>query len=94
MGKLNELRKSEPVRSIVYPALVLLAGLLVTKGVITDDEVSTLIVEILGLILIGGTAAEGARSHVFPEEKIKEAVADLPHSIGVSLAEQLKLRLP
>ena len=83
--KLKSLRESEPVRTTVYPVLVLGLGVLVGSGKLSSDT-SDLISTIAGLPL-GITAAEAARAKVTPAGKVAEAVSDVVFEVrqaGVS----------
>lgn len=66
-------RRTEPVRTTVYPLIVLGLGFLVGTGKI-DTDTSSLIDLAVGLIL-GVGATEGARSQVTPVAKVQDRVA-------------------
>ncbi|KIQ15341.1 hypothetical protein [Rhodococcus sp. MEB064] len=68
MSALARLRAYEPVRLYVYPLLLVLVGLLVTRGAI-DSSVGDLIIAATAAIL-GIGAAETARAKVTPEAKV------------------------
>lgn len=55
---------SEPIRTRVYPVLVVVAGYLAVKGVLDSDTASL----VLGLAaaLVGGVATEAGRARVSP----------------------------
>lgn len=83
--KLKSLRESEPVRTTVYPLLIVGLGVLVGSGKLSSDT-SDLIVSVVGLGL-GITAAEAARAKVTPAGKVAEAVTDVVYEVrqaGVS----------
>lgn len=79
MNFLKKLRSNEPVRLYVYPALVVLVGLLVTRGVI-DAELADLVTGAVALVL-GIGAAEAARAKVTPAGKVAEAVTDVVYEV-------------
>lgn len=85
IGKLKSLRESEPVRTTVYPLLIVGLGILVGSGKLSSDT-SDLIASAIGLGL-GITAAEAARAKVTPAAKVAEAVSDVVFEVrqaGVS----------
>ncbi|MFC9769108.1 hypothetical protein [Rhodococcus jostii] len=74
VNKLKSLRASEPVRTTVYPILILALAVLVGSGTLSSDT-SDLITTITGLVL-GVGATEAARSKVTPAGRVAE-VADV-----------------
>ncbi|MFC9768946.1 hypothetical protein [Rhodococcus jostii] len=74
VNTLKALRESEPVRTTVYPILILALGLLVGSGTLSSDT-SDLITALAGLVL-GVGAAEVARAKVTPAGRVVE-VADV-----------------
>lgn len=74
MSFLAKLRAYEPIRLYVYPLLVILVGILLTRGVIdgaTADLIRGLL-EALAVGVLGVSAAEAARARVTPEAKVLE----------------------
>lgn len=78
-NKLASWRRSEPVRTTVYPILVLGLGVLVGTGRISLDT-STAIDGAVTLIL-GITATEAARAKVTPQAKATQAVIDVVEEV-------------
>ncbi|MFC9768681.1 hypothetical protein [Rhodococcus jostii] len=74
LTKLKSLRASEPVRTTVYPILILALAVLVGSGTLSSDT-SDLITTIAGLVL-GVGATEAARAKVTPAGRVAE-VADV-----------------
>lgn len=56
--------RREPVRTKLYPALVLVVALMATKGVIDEDAVR--LFDALLTTVLGVSATEAARSKVSP----------------------------
>ncbi|MGW4090031.1 hypothetical protein [Nocardia sp. NPDC004750] len=73
MSKILSTLRTEPVRAILYPLLVILAGVLVTRGVVDEFSADT-IIGIVGAIL-GVPAAEIARAKVTP---VSNPIAGMP----------------
>jgi len=89
VDRVVELRRSEPVRTTVYPVLILGLGVLVASGKLSSDT-SDLITSVVGLAL-GITAAEAARAKVTPQAKAAETVIDVVSAVqkaGVSAEVQ------
>lgn len=78
-NKIASWRRSEPVRTTVYPILVLGLGVLVSTGRITLDT-STAIDGVVALIL-GITATEAARAKVTPQAKATQTVIDVVEEV-------------
>ncbi|MFD7046050.1 hypothetical protein [Rhodococcus jostii] len=74
LSELKNLRESEPVRTTVYPILILALAVLVGSGTLSSDT-SDLITAIAGLLL-GVGATEAARAKVTPAGRVAE-VADV-----------------
>jgi len=68
MNKVLSVVRSEPIRAILYPVLLILIGALVAKGVLTDFS-SDIVIGLIGAVL-GIPAAEAARSKVWPSAKL------------------------
>lgn len=64
MSKLIAALRTEPIRTILWPVLVALAGVLVVRGIV-DQFSADVIIGIVGAIL-GIPAAEAARAKVSP----------------------------
>ena len=88
MTTLAKLRAYEPVRLYVYPLLVILVGLLVTRGAI-DASIGDLVVA-AATALLGVGAAEAARAKVTPEAK----VLDLGIAVAADAIEAVKHNQP
>lgn len=73
MKFLAKLKDSEPLRLYVYPVLVVLLGVAVTRGVV-DQSVADMLLPLVGL-LIGVPAVEIARAKVTPQAKLPDIVA-------------------
>ncbi|MFC9761638.1 hypothetical protein [Rhodococcus jostii] len=89
VDRLVELRRCEPVRTTVYPILLLGLGVLVASGKLSSDT-SDLITSVVGVVL-GITAAETARAKVTPQAKAAETVIDVVAAVqkaGVSAEMQ------
>lgn len=85
MTLLAKLRAYEPIRLYVYPLLVILVGLLVTRGAI-DASVGDLVVA-AATALLGIGAAEAARAKVTPEAKVLELGAAVAADAAVAVRE-------
>lgn len=66
MTSLMSRLRSEPVRGVIYPLLTLILGILVTRGIITNDWLD--LISVLAVALLGVPAVETARSKVTPVE--------------------------
>lgn len=65
---INAQLKGEPLATRIGPALLLVVGYLVTRGVI-DDDLGQLIAAVV-TVLVGGTALAAARALVTPMSKL------------------------
>ncbi|MFC9769616.1 hypothetical protein [Rhodococcus jostii] len=74
VNTVKSLRASEPVRTTVYPILILALAVLVGSGTLSSDT-SDLITALAGLVL-GVGATEAARAKVTPAGRVAE-VADV-----------------
>ncbi len=63
--------RSEPIRTILYPLLAILVGVLVARGVV-DQSGADIITGVVAALL-GIPAAEAARNRVTPWPKIPAA---------------------
>lgn len=78
MNRLRTLFREEPIATRVGPAVVLIAGYLLTRGVI-DSDTADLITALVALIA-GGGAVVGARALVFPMAKLLRRPGDRPET--------------
>lgn len=69
---LRGLRGNEPVRLILWPALIALVGWLVARGTI-DTNAADLITA-LAMLILGGSGIEAARLQVTPGTHVTTAV--------------------
>jgi uncharacterized membrane protein YjjB (DUF3815 family) len=77
MSKLISALRTEPIRALLWPVLVGIAGYLVVRGVV-DQFSADMIVAIVAAVL-GIPAAEVARAKVTPDSKlIGRTVAGIP----------------
>jgi hypothetical protein len=74
MNKILSTIRSEPIRAILYPVLVILIGTLVTKGILTDFS-SDIVIGLIGAVL-GVPAAEAARSKVWSPASVAKLTID------------------
>lgn len=78
---LKSIRQNEPVRLYVYLATVAVAGVLVAKGLITN-ELSDHLIAIIADVVLGIGAAETARAKVTPAGKVADAVQDVVYEVS------------
>lgn len=74
MNALKRWWNEEPIATRIGPVVVLIAGYLVTKGVI-DEVTEELVIGIVGF-LFGGGALLAARAKVSPLSKLIAAASD------------------
>lgn len=65
MNKVLEWFRQEPVRTVLYPAILAVLGILAARGVVTN-EYRDLIVEVLTILVVGVPSVEGVRMQVSP----------------------------
>ncbi|MEU2013117.1 hypothetical protein [Nocardia sp. NPDC019302] len=70
MSKLISALRTEPIRALLWPVLVGIAGYLVVRGVV-DQFSADMIVAIIAAVL-GIPAAEVARAKVTPDAKLPD----------------------
>jgi hypothetical protein len=73
MSKILSTLRTEPVRALLWPVLVGIAGYLVVRGVV-DEFSADMIVAILAAVL-GIPAAEVARAKVTPDAKLRAGMS-------------------
>lgn len=73
MSKILSTLRTEPVRALLWPVLVGIAGYLVVRGVV-DEFSADMIVAILAAVL-GIPAAEAARAKVTPDAKLRAGMS-------------------
>ncbi|MCC3333603.1 hypothetical protein [Nocardia abscessus] len=73
MTKLLSALRTEPIRALLWPVLVGIAGYLVVRGVV-DQFSADMIVAIVAAIL-GIPAAEVARTKVTPDAKLRAGMS-------------------
>ena len=71
--------RTEPVRTLLYPVLVAIGGLLVAKGFLTEFSADT-IVTLIAAAILGIPATELARRKVWPDVKVRAAVSEASRS--------------
>ena len=74
MTKILSVIQSEPIRTILYPVLLILIGALVAKGVLTDFS-SDIVIGLIGAVL-GIPAAEAARSKAWSPASVAKLTID------------------
>lgn len=67
MSKILDTVRSEPIRTLLYPVLVVVIGALVAKGLVSDFSADTIIAIVAAVL--GVPAAEAARGKVRPTVK-------------------------
>jgi len=70
MSSILDKLRSEPVRTILYPLVVILFGVLVTRGII-DSSTAGILAAVVAALL-GVTATETARAKVVPLAKLPD----------------------
>lgn len=65
MSKVLSWFHTEPVRTVLYPALLVLLGIAVARGFLTEDYKEA-VVEVLSVLVLGTPATEFARAQVTP----------------------------
>lgn len=73
MSKLISALRTEPIRALLWPVLVGIAGYLVVRGVV--DQFSADMILVIVAAVLGIPAAEAARAKVTP---VSRPVAGLP----------------
>lgn len=79
MQALAWVRANEPVRLLMYPAIVALVGYLVVNGTISDDFAQVIIAVIA--LMLGVPAIEAARGRVTPRDRVPAAAAAAARSV-------------
>jgi hypothetical protein len=77
MSKLISILRAEPVRALLWPVLVGIAGYLVVRGAV--DKFSADMILVLVAAILGVPAAEIARAKVTPDAKLR---AGMPSERG------------
>ncbi|WP_159840222.1 hypothetical protein [Nocardia sp. CY41] len=77
MSKLISTLRTEPIRALLWPVLVGIAGYLVVRGVV--DQFSADMILVIVAAVLGIPAAEVARAKVTPDEKLR---AGMPRERG------------
>ncbi|MGV9540936.1 hypothetical protein ACWDSF_06385 [Nocardia beijingensis] len=78
MSKLFSALRTEPIRALLWPVLVGIAGYLVVRGVV--DQFSADMILVIVAAILGIPAAEVARAKVTPDAKRENArpIAGMP----------------
>lgn len=84
---LAKLRDNEPVRLILWPALAILTGWLVTKGVIGTDAAD--LITAGALLILGGGGIEAARTRVTAGAHVTDAVTATIDHVRDRVADSL-----
>jgi hypothetical protein len=73
MSKILSTLRTEPVRALLWPVLVGIAGYLVVRGVV--DEFSADMILVILAAVLGIPAAEVARAKVTPDAKLRAGMS-------------------
>lgn len=88
---LAKLRAYEPLRLAVYPVLVLVAGILVTRGVLDSDAANLVIAAVA--LLLGIPATEVARAKVTPQAQVKDVIVSTANTALGQAESEVRNRL-
>lgn len=73
MGKVIAILRTEPIRALLWPVLVGIAGYLVVRGAV--DQFSADMILVIVAAILGIPAAEAARAKVTPDAKLRAGMS-------------------